>query len=86
MISSFYQKKNNWIVYTNYFTSDYQIGSSYKIPNKYKDNTKLYRSKPRHLVGPVRTFFTGLFRKIKDQDHKFDNGSYLTTMYDDAMQ
>ena len=37
-------------------------------------------------MGPIRTFYTGLYRLIEEKDHKFDDGTYLDTMYDDAMQ
>ncbi len=39
-----------------------------------------------HYLGPVRTFYTELFRNIKDKDHRNINGTYLDTGYDDAMQ
>ena len=38
------------------------------------------------MMGPIRTFYTSLYKKINDKDHKFDNGTFLDTMYDDAMQ
>ena len=64
----------------------YTLGASYIIPEEYKASNDLYRKFPRHLMGPIRTFYTALFRKIKDRDHKFDDGNYFDTMYDEAMQ
>ena len=71
LISSYYQKGNNWIVYTDFCTSRYEIGSSYQIPKRYFKDSSLYRKSPRHLMGPIRTFYTQLFRLIKDEDHKY---------------
>ena len=59
------------MVYTSYFASTYELGNSVKIPELFIQNPILYRSKPHHFMGPVRTFFTALFRKIKEEDHKY---------------
>jgi len=37
-------------------------------------------------MGPTRTFYNDLFRKIKDKDHKDKDGKYLNSAYDEAMQ
>ena len=37
-------------------------------------------------MGPVRSFLTALFLKIRNKDHKYKNGKYFDTMYDEAMQ
>lgn len=88
LINSYYQKDDNfnWIVYTNYITSTYELGASYFIPKSFKKSPILYRKIPKHMMGPIRTFYTELFRHIKEEDHKFKNGKWLDTMYDDAMQ
>ena len=82
LISSHYQKGKNWIVYTNFWTSLYEVGTSIRISKRYLRNNSRYRKKPRHFMGPIRTFYTQLFRLIKDRDHKFDNGTFFDTMYD----
>ena len=82
LISSHYQKGKYWIVYTNFWTSRYEIGTSYQIPKHYFRDSSRYRRFPRHLMGPIRTFYTQLFRLIKDRDHQYDNGTFFDTMYD----
>ena len=37
-------------------------------------------------MGPVRSFYVDLYRKIKTKDHKDKYGRYLDTAYDEAMQ
>ena len=33
-------------------------------------------------MGHIATFYTQLFRLIKDRDHQYDNGTFFDTMYD----
>ena len=83
LLDYFYQQNDNWIVYTNFFSSEYTWGKSLHPDGKFEEKEKRTIG---HYIGPVRTFKVALFRQIKDEDHKDKNGKYLDTLYDDAMQ
>ena len=38
------------------------------------------------VVGALRTFYVDLYRKIKMEDHKDNEGNFFDSLYDDAMQ
>lgn len=73
LINSIYLKEKvykNWIVWTNYYSTRYQIGQSKDILDVFVDNPARYRERQRHFFGMIRTFITQLFLRIKEEDHK----------------
>ena len=89
LINSFYLKEKmypNWIVWTNYYSTRYQIGQSKDILQVFLEDPNRYREKQRHFFGMIRTFITQLYLKINVTDHKDQNGNFFDIMYDEAMQ
>ena len=77
-----YQSRNNWIVYSNFFSSDYFYGGSKPL----KENFFKEKRVQTYIFGPIRTFYVDLYRRIDDKDHQYKNGKFLDTGYDFAMQ
>ena len=77
-----YQSRDNWLVYTNFFSSDYYYGGSKPLTSDFFGSKRINI----YIVGPIRTFYVDLYRKIYDKDHKYRNGKFLDTGYDFAMQ
>ena len=71
-----------WIVYTNYISSLYSYGLSTKV-------TDIFYNNPREVdyyLGAMRSLYVDLYRKIKDEDHKDEEGEFLKVAYDIGMQ
>ena len=69
-INAHYQENDYWIVYTNFVKSDYQFGTSRNLfPSFLRKNRFI-----KHILGHLRTWYVDLFWKIKEKDHKKNNG------------
>ena len=74
LINSFYQRNQSWVVYSNFFISMYTYGSSKEVSSDFFTSTTRQFN---HFIGPIRTFYVELFRRIKVNDHKDENRNYL---------
>ena len=77
-----YQSTDKWLVYTNFFSSEYYYGGSRPLLKSFFGRVR----QRYYVIAPLRTFYVDLYRKINDSDHKTNNGTFFDTAYDFAMQ
>lgn len=82
LLNAKYQEKDNWIVYTSYFSSKFSYGNSQRVHRDFFEGKRVRA----HIMGPVRTYYNSLYKKIDNKQHKDKFGQYLKTAYDEAMQ
>ena len=82
LINMKYQSRDNWMVYTNFFSSKYQYGGSKPLEEQFFKGER----SSAYIFGALRTYYVDLYRKIKEKDHRDQYGKYFNTSYDTAMQ
>ena len=85
MYNAIYQSNSDvWVAYSAYISNYFAYGGSKSITHHldFKGN----RRSNLHFMGPTRTWYVKLIRQIPLAYHQFRNGTWLDTMYDDALQ
>ena len=76
--------KDIWVAYSNYFSDKYTYGES--KPINYGLDDENGKRKIGHFIGLIRSWYAKLIKLIPLKYHQYQNGSWLTSMTDDAMQ
>lgn len=87
MVNGLYLRDpDKWLIYTNFKSNLYEFGESKPVTDKSSilstENTRV----GGHHLGQLRTFRVKLLRMIPKQYHQTRTGSWLDTVYDDALQ
>ena len=87
LINSAYRKyPRTWVLYTNFYSSIYTMGTSLPIRSDFNLMTAQGGRKMGHFIGQLRTWKAALIRRIPLEHHQFDNGTWFDTLYDEALQ
>lgn len=79
-----FQKEEAWFVYSNFIHGhDNKIGYSRPFPPEVME-INMYRAYP-FVTSHLRAFYTQLFRNIKEEDLKDDQGNYFNAANDVAI-
>ena len=84
--AAYQQDPELWVAYSNYKTSSYDFGRSIPFTSEFEhmspDRKRLFVSS----IGPIRTWRVKLLYSIPAKHHQMENGDWLDTVYDDALQ
>ena len=83
LFNAIYHRQDAWFVYSNFLLHISQLGFSkdYSEQTKQKGNFRAVGFKMSHQ----HTFYTKLYRKIREEDLKDDNGEWFKVAYDIAI-
>lgn len=74
-----------WIAYANYKTNFNSLGLSNPYTSRSDHVTFSGKRKAGSFIGPIRTWRVELIRSIPIANHKFSNGNWIDTAYDDSL-
>ena len=83
LYNSVFQEKKLWFVYSNFLTTNGGVGFSRPFPARTIINNS-YRTYP-FVTSHLRAFYTKLFRNIKEEDLKDQDGEYVRAANDVAI-
>lgn len=86
LINGVYQKDQKWVVYTNLKTNFYRFGTSKPVRTRETILTAENTRGKGHFLGMIRSWKVKLIRTIPKKYHQNRDGSWLDTLYDDALQ
>ncbi len=82
--NAIYQKNNAWVVYSNFMNSRVFTGSSYRFDEETIKKNEYRKDKIFHF-SHLRSYYTKLFRLIKEEDLQDNEGEYFQMANDVAI-